>query len=354
MLAERVAAEGGQLDLVSEIFIFHKNIRILNLSDSRTGRGKSQPMARNKFLAVDSPHSPTPLVQWAHASAELGEQFSPNDQPDPIEGLTSGYQFPEPAMLIFHSREELIPEYFCTWLRLREVLLARVGIPGLDKPIGSKSWKTLFGNQLSVKSGHMNTFQQQAAEILAVISAQFNGESLDPEALRNAPMKWGDEDITANTVLVKGREIVWELTELNFRADFQAIDDFMHVDPMITQQNCFQLWRGWRELRLCTINRSCWPDTAVDVDFNHIDISLTSTSFWTRFQTLYAFYRSMKTWLEHSRFLTLPWPTEWVYSDPVTPEMEKTVDDIEYEIAKFYLVAFKCVFGRAAVIPHKL
>jgi hypothetical protein len=30
------------------------------------------------------------------------------------------------------------------------------------------------------------------------------------------------------------------------------------------------------------------------------------------------------------------------------------LDDIEYEIAKFYLVAFKCVFGRAAIIPHML
>jgi hypothetical protein len=67
-------------------------------------------------------------------------------------------------------------------------------------------------------------------------------------------------------VLVKGREIVWELTELNFRADFQAIDEFMHVNKEATEQNCFQSWKGWREIRLSTINRWCWPDTAVDVD----------------------------------------------------------------------------------------
>jgi hypothetical protein len=44
----------------------------------------------------------------------------------------------------------------------------------------------------------MNKFQQQAAEILDKISAQFNGESLDTEALNHCPMKWRDEDITCS------------------------------------------------------------------------------------------------------------------------------------------------------------
>ena len=155
------------------------------------------------------PHYPSPLPQWARASAELGARFLPNDQPDPIEGLTSGYYFPEPALLVFHSRTELLPEFFCTWLRVRELFLARVGIPSLASPIGSTAWKTLFGNQLSVKSSHMNGFQQQADEILRVISAQFNGESLDTEALKSCPMKWRDEDVAASNVLMKGREIIW-------------------------------------------------------------------------------------------------------------------------------------------------
>jgi hypothetical protein len=324
------------------------------LTDPQSRRAKPQPTARNKFLPVDSPHSPSPLPQGARASAELGAQFSPNDQPDPIEGLTAGYHFPEPALLIHHSREELIPEFFCTWLRLRELFLARVGIPDLDKPIGSKAWKTLFGNRLSVKRNTMNEFQQQADEILHVISAQFNGEALDTEALNSCPMKWRDEDITADSVLVKGREIIWELTELNFRADFLSIDEFMNVDLDITEQNFFQPWRGWRDRRLRTFNYSrCWPDTAVDIHFDHIDKSIASTDFWTRYAVLRGFHRGMRTWLEHASFLTLPWP-DWFTSSTITAEMVKTLDDIEYEIAKFYLVAFKCVFGRAGIIPHKL
>jgi hypothetical protein len=126
------------------------------------------------------------------------------------------------------------------------------------------------------------------------------------------------------------------------------------VDPDVTEKNSLQSWRGWREIRLCTINRTCWPDTAVEIDFDHIEDSLASTSFFTRYAVLYSIHRVMRTWLEHSAFLTLPMPTSWLRSDPVTPEMVKTLDDIEYEVAKFYLVAFKCVFGRAVSIPHKL
>jgi hypothetical protein len=257
-------------------------------------------------------------------------------------------------MLISHAREELIHELLCTWLRLREVFLARVTIPGLDKPIGAKAWKTLFGNQLSGKSSHMNAFQQQAADILNVISAQFNGESLDPEKLRSCPMKWQDEDITADGVLAKGREIVWELTELGFRADFLAIDEFMNVEPEVTSQTSALSYAWWRDLRLSRINRSnCWPDLPGHVDFGHINESLATTDFWTRYDVLGAFHRAMNTWLEHASFLILPFP-DWFNSRPITADMEKTLDDIEYEMAKYYLVAFKCVFGRAAIIPHKL
>ena len=129
-------------------------------------------------------------------------------------------------------------------------------------------------------------------------------------------MEW-TEDSAANTALVK--EVLWELSELNFRYELSALDVRQTGRERLT------------EILEAVGNE---PDSIFQVSVGKVDMGLVSTDLETRSKRLRSLHELMRDWKDR---VEVP-----------------AADHLESTVASLYCQTFFDTFGRPPILPRGL
>ncbi|KAJ7818080.1 hypothetical protein B0H14DRAFT_2601574 [Mycena olivaceomarginata] len=170
---------------------------------------------RNKYVHLSSPYMAEAIPAWAAALATVDRSRPPICGPSP----RNYYVFPEPALLIAsESRRDL---YIHHYQLIRDALLYRQGDVAMSNdPLSPAEWWDVLQGKVVTqgKSGSLGERRTSSIErILAPAMRACNLTTLD-----NFPVPAARVPVTTPG---RGKEITWQLAEMNFRYELCALDE---------------------------------------------------------------------------------------------------------------------------------
>lgn len=268
---------------------------------------------------------------WSTALQQVNRDPSNFLRPD-IYPTGAGYLFPEPASFTSIQDPNRRTTFFRTWLKYRPVLLYRVVDPTASpEPQNNYFWRQLLSDR---EPNAQNSNSTRASTIQALVKQFLEGcqanaadvvERLGEIAWDSKPFELlGDNEY---------EEILWELTELNFRFELLALDALLtsgasDFDRQQMVENCFSGHSG----------------SLMVVQLSSSNCGLGDESWEARAPFYHALRRLMASWAK----------------SPVSFQTEKLrwkrgeMEVLERDIATFYTQSFFNFFHRAPIVPRRL
>ena len=254
----------------------------------------------------------------------------------------TAYVVPEPAFMVSTQSTEKSMAMFRSWLKFRPILIYGIAfLRSKAQPQHNKSWNALLvAEYLSKMTDSVGGRSKQREEVKESMLS-FLKETADEIRLSESP----SDEILESTwhglhfEQLKPEhfeQILWELSELNFRYEFQALDVRSRIGTPYEEEEAH------------TAIMSCFPDLSFSVPSlltaNH---GIASDSQRERAHYLLAMARVMSKWrwADQNGWIALVGKVKWS-----ADELEK----LEKEIAALYTQSFYQCFRRAAVLPRRL
>ncbi|KAF9017369.1 hypothetical protein BDP27DRAFT_1378630 [Rhodocollybia butyracea] len=236
--------------------------------------------------------------------------------------------------------EHIVATLFKSWLRIRDSVLSRLHTPQVAPiKLSNKCWRSLLdvvgglhtGSALETRSGMRHADMRDVLENTLRIDK--GGSFMD------APVYWegkliGSDGLPDASV---ARAVLWELCELNFRHELEALDGVLDESKM-----------AWTDRN--TLVNQCWVGLVNQVNIAEATQGLGATSVVDRAPFLQMLHKVMRTW-EGVK------PAELVEAFPDTTSAHNystRLERVELNLALFYCESFLNVYGRAASVPHHL
>jgi hypothetical protein len=249
------------------------------------------------------------------------------------------YVFPDPGLFIHPATAA---KYIGSWLRVRDIWIMRVEKePSLA--MSSQLWRTFLSIDNAVpeegetKAAHR---RQEALDTVLPNSVTYPGVKRRGDL--TGPIVWQGREYPSGVLPPENivREILWELYELNFIFELQALDRRACRD--LDLSDAMQLFDRQTEISRCFHSSS----------FRHVSIpsanvGLADDNFDNRFQFVTGLAFVMNSWKGDKPEVLVG----DLYDKQLTPD--GTVE-CEKVAAKYYCQQFFNYFGRAAQVPHRL
>lgn len=352
-----------------------------NCSNNPPGRA-----GRDKFQEPSSPFLPLPIVAWRDALKKV--IVNPKRDPS-LNKNDGGYVFPSPGLFFGVGTPEVQAKFFYNWLKYRPALIYRLTAQNLNpRPLSSQFWRSMLHlpidgqipprrastlpsplslptrppsiSHTTVPSDLQNTSGQQdqtkSAKRLEVIQALLQDcLNVDGLQINHTPTNdifWQEQQLSPGALPVQkvAQEILWELSELNFRCEFMALDLRAHA-PTATGAMPTNVPR--EDLLL-----QCFPGNitgsilVVQRDFAHQ--GLAASNWKDRAPFILAFLNVVRTWSGFDKVLQSCTDVDLTVTQDVEAYSRGAIDAAENAIAGFYTQSFYDFFGRAAIIPRRL
>lgn len=250
-----------------------------------------------------------------------------------------GYFFPDPGLFFGVEKEWKAAAYVRQWQHLKNVWRLRVYSDSSATPCSSQEWRDILS--LGILTSHNN----DTGKLSVTAKAVENVRVLIGDCLKVAGMV---EHSLSNPVpqnelesqvvdMREGRQLIWELSELNFRWELQALDRRLYDRKLFSK-----LERQKMLMR-------CFPEEVVTISNthpSHARTGLASPAFSDRLPFLQSLWSLMESW-------PIPKPSSWNQC-PVNPTISPEGDRWEYDLARFYAQTFFEHFSRPAILPHTL
>jgi len=139
-----------------------------------------------------------------------------------------GYTFPEPAMFVRTQTVERRDTYFRSWLKYRSALIYRVSSKDFTAmPMPGSIWRDLLTYEYSQQKLADNTKETKSNKLRA-LAVDFLQDCLQAEdvvfmGLEKGKAVWNGK-VCETLTDAEREEILWELSELNFRFELMALD----------------------------------------------------------------------------------------------------------------------------------
>ncbi|THU85185.1 hypothetical protein K435DRAFT_568255, partial [Dendrothele bispora CBS 962.96] len=157
--------------------------------------------------------------------------------PDPVQG---GYAFPDPALIVTVAKHEKTMTYCRNWLRFRDILIFRLSQPS-PRLILNSTWRQLLNGDFqtsdmaatsSCTAAQKTSVRDLLGNCLLCIGVDVNLSEI-PDAV-----SWRDQSFSIKSDLpdVVVKEIVWELSHLNFRCELSALDRMLTPTSLSTEE----------------------------------------------------------------------------------------------------------------------
>ncbi len=290
------------------------------------------PNDRVKFEVVTHSYLP-PLIQtWQFGLERVDADKSrrPN--------CTIGYALPKPDLFVVVKTEGKLQLMIASWLRLRSGLLARFNTSDYSPHAFShQTWRTILqidwlGTTPTIQSPARG---EQARRDQAATFLKGCQDELSIETSGSAQARWRDKE-SLSLGLDDIREILWELSEINFRLEFFALD----------QKLC-----GSESTRHLNLLGQCFPygrwNMLHHVDLGSANYGIAHSNWIERAPYIFAMRRCMQGWRGCPASLSAS-------SDQTGGYSEIDVERVEKEMAYFYVETFFVTFGREPVLPRRL
>ncbi|KAJ3820003.1 hypothetical protein F5880DRAFT_1615961 [Lentinula raphanica] len=297
----------------------------------------------NTFLDLNSPAMPPTVPVWSCALAVLSTYNQSIRRPETVD---CGYFLPPPRLLDGPATTSLRAFYYRSWLRIRPLILQSLN--GLMEPVNvtAKRWRSL----LDIVGGHpsekpdktKNAVYRNEMRILLetlIAKTKFNSFSLDD--LEPRAEEFAGQLIDCRTEPPPSEvasQILWEVSEISFRQEFVALDQYLDDSHLpLPQRNA--------------LLDACWVGSRYEVDITKAEEGLASSDIQKRIPYIHAIHQVMRTGWKGNK------PEELCNPFPEHSEAHNfvpLVQRVERSLATFYTTSFLTTFARAASIPHFL
>lgn len=301
---------------------------------------------RSKFEDPECSFYPPGIPAWQEALSNVdtsSDRFVFEQVPS-----DSAYVVPEPAFMVSTKVAEKSMAMFRSWLKYRPILILRISSrSSLAQPKHGVAWSALLAAEYAEhtakdKSPGVSAKERQRLreEMLSFMSNNIGSNAevqlADTVDLSTAGCSW--HGIPFDELGQQHFEqILWELAEINFRFEFQALDRRARIHAPHEHLPGADI-----DLMACVPNHS-FAIPALETA-NHGIASLSSQE---RAHYLLAVARVMSKW-------------RWVDKNGWIVKVDKLrwslaeIEGLEKEIAVFYTQTFYDCFRRAPVIPRRL
>lgn len=275
---------------------------------------------------------PTPTV-WSEALGSLDRsKFLVRDD------LPHGYAFPSAALFAGVQTEERRQSYLRKWITHRPALIHRFIPTDSDAgPLSSDHWRSFLSNDLS-KITSLDRRKQKKEQMRDLLGRAWEtfGEASDSSENVQGTLKWRDKAIghSENIASTVAQEILWEISELNFRVELMALDHYASAVGLT----------GRRELLFQCFASS--PGNIYVVDFDHAGDGLGAASLRQRAPYFVALHRLMQDWKDNRGLGP-------ALSVGITDCPDSQLRSFEEHISKFYCQMYYCYFARAPTLPRR-
>jgi hypothetical protein len=286
-------------------------------------KSSNPPTGRNKFDVYESPLMPLPIPAWRNALTAVNRDEMP-------ASYNTRYLFPE-AAIFASTNETRRAKFFATWNAFRPACILRVfSAYSLVSPLSGQQWRDFLLDGL-LEHSHEPTLVRQREQAKAIFA-----DALDELQIVPCPPP---SNHFPTVPVDEAQQVLWELTELNFRFELLALDRRASASP--SQQDEHE--------RQAMVLKCFNVPSLVAVDVQRANSGLQAHDWQERLPFLLALRALMRDWDGQK-------PTPLLLPDLASHDMYTEVDvqQLEDHIARFYTQTFYNLFGRAAVIPTRL
>ncbi|KAK0477478.1 hypothetical protein EDD18DRAFT_1365458 [Armillaria luteobubalina] len=303
-------------------------------------RGKEKPSnkaswAKATFEVMTHSHLAPLINTW-----KLGlQRVDATKERPPCRAM--GFALPRLELFIMVQTDAKFRLMITSWLRLRVGLLACLNDASYQPQLHShQTWRTILQiDWLEQSQGFSSSSRARGEQVRRDQAAAFlegcQGELTVKASVSDQRAQWRDKD-SSSLSLEDIREILWELVEVNFRIEFQALD----------RKLC-----GNESIRHQMLIGQCFPNGKANmlhrVPLGSANYGLAHSNWLERAPYIFAMRRCMQQWNNCPSSLSLSSNQKGGYS-------ESEVEVIEQEMAYFYAESFFMNFGREPIFPRNL
>jgi hypothetical protein len=306
-----------------------------------------EPEGRNKFVDVDSPLNPTPILAWSNALANV-------DKAALDSMVKEFYFFPEPGVFLSTQNVEAQKRYFYNWISYRDLFVYRVSSPSFaTNPLRPAQWRTLLhstcyrsGPTPAPASSSLTDAAKRRLEVADLIgecSEQFSVEVTEAHTIRAIwrGVVYPDADNIPDTIK---REVLYDLYEAGFYLDLVYLNEAAKK-PKNPGEDADDPWTFNRLVKKCFPPRYLLKYPA---DLQFANQGLSAPTLEERLPQLLGMKQLMQQWKGRPR------PPELEVTKARESYTSLDIADLEKAVASYFTQTFFDYFGRAAIVPHRL
>ncbi|KAK0429917.1 hypothetical protein EV421DRAFT_1939721 [Armillaria borealis] len=317
-----------------------------SLVSSRKGR-KMSPYSRQS-LNNNSSSSSKLFVDWTPAHSFLppvvavwGQGlstlvFDKSRCIGPVGAKPRGYALPPPSCLTTAENPLKIQMMFKFWLRIRVPMIARLSSTFYTLALmDQNSWKTLVSLDYLGMASKQESSDTKAAKRQERMREFLKGccdeIEMDLGIAEKESVLWRGKPYTELTA-ADHQEIVWEISELEFRLELAELDQMMRVAAP-----------NHDTARETAVSR-CFAGPITVADVGSANMGFAHPNWFDRAPYLCSLRRLMQTWVGQKPEIIAKDRTSWLWT-------ETEIRQLETEMTEYYVDTFFLHFGRPPVLP---
>lgn len=296
---------------------------LLSVADTRSGKTSINSIVqRDKFAEPQSSFCPPTSSIWSDALRSVDRCHR-----EPLNGLKPGYIFPDVGLMLGAGMDRT-KAYIRGWLAYRSGLIHRVVNNSASEPLASQQWSSFLAMPLNASQQSQTTLAQRYEQVKEILNCDLSFRN--PSGMI---LQWRGRDVIEIDETI-GREIVWEISELNFRYELVALDRLLSGISSASRR--LEVYK-------------CFPPPAslFACDIRFAGRGLAAAVRRDRAPYILALRRLMEMWPEGK-------PLREVVHCTAEECDDTQLDMIERIVTQIYTQCFFKYFGRAATIPRRL
>ena len=246
-----------------------------------------------------------------------------------------GYWIPEPALIVGPAQAERTQRYILNWLRAEPIWLYVLRVPDATPlKVAPQAWRT-FLNGVPDDGSSLTRCGRRGFEIKAIFGSVFSQEDFDPTT--QEPVQWHDLVLT-HVSDAQAPWVLWEMFELGFRHELLALDRYLRPTAgrrgeARREEQLSQVFPGQTLHAVTSLPTSSSP-------------GLFSPVVHRRINALNAFREVLSEWPG------CPSDVADISRPLRGSDSEEMIEEMEFQVARFYVATFFSHSGRAPLVPH--
>jgi hypothetical protein len=234
--------------------------------------------------------------------------------------------------------------YFMTWLKYRPAFIYRVSSKDFAAtPMPTAVWRDVLTYESSHRKMGEKSDQKRDTKSsqLHAHAQDFLQNCIEAEEVTLVGLEKGEPKWMGSVVETlsdaEREEILWELSELNFRFELLALDSRATASRNGTNPD--------RQALILACFPGCNSSSLLVADLGTANHGLADINSEERALYLHALKRLMMEWRGEVPSIIKAEKFKWE---------EKEIDDLESAVTKFYVKSFYNYFRRAPIVPRRL